>query len=80
MPQYQNQLVIVVVDMKKSSASGAAVGLWRGDTMQTGSSNDLTNLAPLMVEAAFRHFGETTATSVSHQFSPEEIPAISKGK
>jgi hypothetical protein len=80
MPQYQNQLVIVVVDMKKSSASGAAVELWRGDTLQTGNSNDLTNLAPLMVEAAFRHFGETTATAVSHRFSPEEIVALHKGK
>lgn len=80
MPQYQNQLVIVVVDMKKSSASGAAVELWRGDTMQSGSSNDLTNLAPLMVEAAFRHFGETTAGAMSHRFSPEEIAALHKGK
>jgi hypothetical protein len=43
--------------------------LWRGETMNTSSSNDLTQLAPLMVEAAFQHFGETTPTSVSHQFS-----------
>jgi hypothetical protein len=33
-----------------------------------------------MVEAAFRHFGETTATAVSHRFSPEEIVALHKGK
>lgn len=80
MPQYRNQLVIVVVEMQKSAAAGSAVELWRGDTTNTGSSNDLKKLAPLMVDAAFQHFGETTSGAVSHRFDDETIRRISGSK
>lgn len=76
MRHYKNQLVIVVVDLQKSRETGAAVELWRGETMNTSSSDDLAPLAPLMVDAAFRHFGETTSSSVSHQFTDEESKKI----
>lgn len=76
MRHYKNQLVIVVLDLQKSRETGATVELWRGETMNTSSSNDLAQLAPLMVDAAFRHFGETTASSVSHQFTDEESKKI----
>ncbi len=72
--QYKNQLVIVVLDLQKSRETGAAAELWRGETMTTSSSNDLTQLAPLMVEAAFQHFGETT--SARHEFTDEESKKI----
>ena len=72
MRHYKNQLVIVVLDLQKSRETGATVELWRGETMNTSSSNDLAQLAPLMVDAAFRHFGETTSSSVSHQFTDED--------
>src|SRR5262249_37333442 len=69
--QYKNQLVIVVLDLQKSRAAGTAAELWRGETMNMGGSNDLTHLAPLMVDGAFQHFGETTSSSVSHRFTDE---------
>ncbi|MGC4098134.1 MAG: DUF4136 domain-containing protein [Nitrospira sp.] len=74
--QYKNQLVIVVLDLQRSRGAGSAVELWRGETMNTSSSNDLTQLAPLMVDAAFRHFGETTPRSVPHHFTDEESKKI----
>lgn len=71
--QYTNQLVIVVLDLKKSAASGAKAELWRGETMNRSNSNDLKALAPVMVDVAFRHLGETTSGSMRHQFTEEEI-------
>ncbi len=76
MRHYKNQLVIVVLDLQKSRETGAAVELWRGETMNTSSSSDLPQLAPLMVDAAFQHFGETTSSSVSHQFTDEDSKKI----
>lgn len=77
---YTNQMVIVVLDLQKSRAAGKAVELWRGDTMYTGSSNDLAQLAPLMIDAAFRHFGDTTPDTVRYQFSEEEIKKLQESK
>ncbi|MGC4097124.1 MAG: DUF4136 domain-containing protein [Nitrospira sp.] len=71
-PQFKHQLVIVVLDLLKSRAAGTAAELWRGETMNSSHSNDFTRLAPLMVDAAFQHFGETTPSSVSHHFTEEE--------
>jgi hypothetical protein len=31
---------------------------------------------PLLVEAAFRHFGQTTAGTVPHTFGEEEIKTL----
>ena len=73
---YKNQLVIVVLDLQKSRETGAAVEIWRGETMNTSSSNDLAQLVPLMVDVMFQHFGETTSRSVSHQFTEEESKKI----
>jgi Domain of unknown function (DUF4136) len=70
---YTHQLVIVVVDLKKSNSTGPLVELWRGETKNVDSSKDLSPIAPLMVEAAFRHFGDTTAPDIRHLFNEEEI-------
>jgi hypothetical protein len=72
---YTHQLVIVVVDFKKSNSTGL-VELWRGETKNIDSSNDLFSIAPLMVEAAFRHFGDTTAPDVRHHFNEQEIKKL----
>ncbi|MDN5941029.1 MAG: DUF4136 domain-containing protein [Nitrospira sp.] len=64
-----SQMVIVVVDLQKSRATGKPVELWRGETIYTGSSNDLAQLAPLMVDAAFRHFGDTTPDMARHIYN-----------
>lgn len=77
---YTNQVVIVVLDLQRSRAAGKAVELWRGETMYTGSSNDLAQLAPLMIEAAFRHFGDTTPDMVRHQFSEADIKKLQESK
>jgi len=45
-----------------------------------GSSNDLAQFAPLMIEATFRHFGDTTPDSVRFQFSEEEIKKLQESK
>ena len=70
---YTHQLVIVVVDFKKSDSTGPLVELWRGEAKNIDSSKDLLSIAPLMVDAAFRHFGDTTAPDVRHHFNEEEI-------
>jgi hypothetical protein len=74
--RFISQLVLVVGDLSKSRATGALVELWRGETMHTGSINDLPALAPLLVDAGFRHFGETTATAVQHAFTEEDVKKI----
>lgn len=70
---YTHQLVIVVVDFKQSNSTGPLVELWRGETKNVDSSKDLLPIAPLMVEAAFRHFGDTTDPDVRHLFNEAEI-------
>ncbi len=70
---YTHQLVIVVVDFKKSNSTGPLVELWRGETKTVDSSKDLLPIAPFMVEAAFRHLGDTTAPDIQHFFNEEEM-------
>ena len=70
---YTHQMVIVVADLTKSNSTGHLVELWRGETKNVDSSKDLSPIAPLMVEAAFRHLGDTTAPDVRHLFNEEEI-------
>jgi hypothetical protein len=69
---YTHQLVIVVADLKKSNSTGP-VELWRGETKNVDSSKDMLPIAPVMVEAAFRHFGDTTDPEIRHHFNEEEI-------
>jgi hypothetical protein len=75
---YTHQLVIVVVDFKKSNPTGPLVELWRGEAKNVDSSKDLLPIAPLMVEAAFRHFGDTTDPDVRHLFNEEEIRKLQR--
>jgi hypothetical protein len=69
---YTHQVIIVVTDLKKTNSTGP-LELWRGETKNVDSSKDLLPIAPLMVEAAFRHFGDTTAPDVRHLFNEEEV-------
>ncbi|SLM50077.1 exported protein of unknown function [Nitrospira japonica] len=69
---YTNQLVVVVVDLQKSSNTGPVVELWRGETTNTSRSKNFEQVAPLMVDAAFQHFGESTPSAVRHQFTLED--------
>lgn len=78
--RFTSQMVVVVADLMKSRATGALVELWRGETMHTGAVGDLPAVAPLLVDANFRHFGETTATTVPHTFSEEEIKTVRENK
>jgi hypothetical protein len=73
---YTHQLVIVVVDLKNSNSTGPLIELWRGETKNVDSSKDLLPIAPLMIDAAFRHFGDTTAPDVRHLFNEEEIKKL----
>ena len=70
---YTHQLVIVVVDFKKSNSAAPLVELWRGDTKNVDSSKDLLAIAPIMVDAAFRHFGDTTDPDIRHLFNEEDV-------
>ncbi|WP_447599353.1 hypothetical protein [Nitrospira sp. Nam80] len=71
-----SQVVIVVGDLPKSREAGHLVELWRGETTHTGYTNELPKLAPLLVEATFRHFGESTPTPAQHTFNEEEIKKL----
>ena len=75
-PRYTNQLVIVIVDLQQSRTQRSTVELWRGETFNTSHSNNLQRAAPLMVDAAFRHFGDTTAGQVQHTFGEKEADTI----
>lgn len=77
---YTHQLVIVVVDLKKSNFTSPLVELWRGEAKNVDSSKDLSSIAPLMVEAAFRHFGDTTSPDIRHLFNEEEIRRLQTSK
>jgi len=70
--RFTSQVVIVVTDLQGSRATGSLVELWRVETWARSSTNDLQSMVPLLVEAGFRHFGETTPTAVQHVFSDEE--------
>jgi Domain of unknown function (DUF4136) len=71
-----SQMVIIVGDLPKSRAAGQLVELWRGETTHTGHTNELPQLAPLLVDATFRHFGESTPAPVDHTFGEEEIKKL----
>lgn len=73
---YTNLLVVVIVDLQKSSNAGPVVELWRGETINTSHSNNFAQVAPLMVDAAFWHFDETIPSKVRHQFSEEETKKL----
>lgn len=74
--RYVAQVVLIAADLTQSRATGSVVELWRGNAQTTGPSKDLQALAPLLIEGAFRHFGDTTATTVQHTFGEEEIKAL----
>ncbi len=73
---FTNRVVIVVGDLPKSREAGSLVELWRGDATSTGLTRDLPAAMPFLVEAAFRHFGQTTASPVRHTFGEEEIKML----
>lgn len=77
--RFTSQVVIVVGDLPKSRAAGSLAELWRGEALSTGDNN-LPAMAPLLVEAGFRHFGETTSPPVQHTFSEEEIKKLRDAK
>ncbi len=73
---YVSRVVIVVLDLTHSQAADSSVELWRGEARTTGLVNDLPAVAPLLIHAAFRHFGEETPMPVRHAFSEEEAKAL----
>lgn len=77
---YTNQLIVVVVDLQKSGNAAPIVELWRGETTNLSHSKNFGQVAPLMVDAAFRHFGETTPDKVRHQFTEEEAKKLQETK
>lgn len=74
--QFVSQMVVIIGDLPKSRAAGSLVELWRGETLHRGSTNDLQALAPLLLDASFRHFGETTSAAVTHTFGEEEVKKL----
>ena len=74
--RYVAQVVLIAADLTQSRATGSVVELWRGNAQTTGPSKDLQALAPLLIEGAFRHFGDTTATTVRHSFGEEEVKKL----
>jgi hypothetical protein len=71
--RFSTQVVIVVADLVKSSESKELVELWSGESRTTGRKPDLPGVLPFMIEAAFRTFGQTTAT-VRYNFE-KPVPA-----
>lgn len=74
--QFTSQVVIAIGDLPKSREAGSLVEFWRGNATATGLTKDLSTLMPLLVEAAFRHFGQTTSGTVRHTFGEEEIKKL----
>lgn len=72
LPVYTTQVVIVVADYEQSRSTGNLVELWRGETLTTGRSNDLPRMIPILIEAAFRHFGETTSKDLEQTFQDDD--------
>lgn len=79
-PRYVSQVVVIVADMAQSRAAGSVAELWRGEAQSTGPSKDMSTVAPVLVEAAFRHFGEATPGPVWHAFTEEEVKAIQQAR
>lgn len=72
-PRYVSQVVIIVADLPQSRAAGSVVELWRGQAQTTSATKDLSALTPVLVEAAFRHFGDATPRTARYTFTEEEI-------
>ncbi|MGH7230778.1 MAG: hypothetical protein ACREJU_05385, partial [Nitrospiraceae bacterium] len=64
----------------KSRAAGSTMELWRGETKATNRSNDLSQMMPMLIEAAFRHFGEKTHTQVQHTFGDDDMKKLREAK
>jgi hypothetical protein len=71
-----SQMMVIVGDLPKSREAGQLVELWRGESRHTGHTNELPQLAPLLVDATFRHFGESTSASVDHTFGEEQVKKL----
>lgn len=78
--RYVSQVVVIVADLPQSRSAGDPIELWRGQARTEGPSKDLPGVAPLLVQAAFRHFDQTTAQPVRHSFEEEDLRGARAGR
>ena len=75
-PVYSTHLAVVVTDLVQSSSAGSLVELWRGETRTRGNTSDLPRTIPVLIEAAFRHFGQETPNAVQHVFGEDDVKKL----
>jgi hypothetical protein len=80
--EYTRTLIVDVVGNAHYKNAGQIVSVWKGDITSTESSNDLRLVMPMLIDAAFRHFGQDTKKGIEHDYSEydSDIEKLREGK
>lgn len=71
--RYPRTFDIAVIDTNKSKASGKVEVIWQGGLYSSGSSADMTRLAPRFIDVLFENYGKTVTNKTFD--IPFDIPA-----
>ena len=66
--EYPRTFEITVMDNEKSKVSGKVEIIWQGEIYSSGSSADMTRLAPSFIDILFENYGKTVT---NQKFSRE---------
>ena len=67
--QYPRTFEIAVMDNQKSTVSGKVEIIWQGEVYSSGSSSDMTRLAPNFIDVLFENYGKSmTNKEFSREF------------
>ena len=58
--EYPRTFEIIVIDDERSKASGKVEIIWQGEIYSSGSSSDMTLLAPNFIDVLYENYGTTT--------------------
>ena len=58
--EYPRTFEIIVIDDERSKASGKVEIIWQGEIYSSGSSSDMTLLAPNFIDVLYENYDTTT--------------------
>jgi hypothetical protein len=61
---YKRKLLVDVVDYQTLRKERKTVSFWKGETDSRGSSNNLRQVMPALIEATFRSFGQNSTDQI----------------
>lgn len=59
--QYPRMFELVLIDLERSSLPDKVEIIWQAELRSSGSSNDMSLLAPVFLDALFERYGKTVS-------------------